>query len=79
MWTFYWTAAGELQEQQHSCDGACRAAAVSHSVCRPQCAAYARTAAGFTLPFAMKAIIERTNPPETKNPPTVKEVRAFAV
>lgn len=32
------------------------------------------TAAGFTLPFAMKAIIERTNPPEIKNPPTVKEM-----
>lgn len=30
--------------------------------------------AGFTLPFAMKAVIEANNPPEIKQPPTVKEV-----
>lgn len=32
-------------------------------------------AAGFTLPFAMKYIIETYNPPDIKHPPTVKEVR----
>lgn len=34
--------------------------------------------AGFTLPFAMKAIIERVNPPEAKHPPTIKEVRGVS-
>jgi hypothetical protein len=38
-------------------------------------AAVACCAAGLTLPFAVRALIESSREPEVKHPPTVKEVR----
>lgn len=35
-------------------------------------------AAGITVPFAIKAVIEANSPPAVQQPPTVKEVRATA-
>jgi len=79
MWTFYWTAAGASQLKKSFI---INARILADAGLLATAAAAARLnlnilvcAAGFTLPFAMKAIIERYNPPEIQHPPTVREVR----